>query len=401
MPGYLDRHRAARLMQEQGLSALLLAQPESISYAAGAFPGVATYWRRAGAAFLLVPADPDAPLAAIVGDLQARDFANQSGIADTRAHRIWVEAGPAPGDDPEKPLRTPRPAQFSLSTTLGQLRDLLAERHLLGQPIGLELGFIPAADYPAFTGLPVRWQDATRLVERLRAIKAPREIEHLRHAALYARAGLRALFDTAEAGMDAAQLTAIWRSAAFAEASRLNHPPPQSSWAYIAVGGDGFAAGGPLRPGDLVKIDVGCVVAGYSSDGARTAVLGTPAPQAAHLYEALKRAFDTGLALLRPGMPLAEIYRATATAMWEQGYESYGRGHFGHGVGASIWSEEWPFIAADAEAEAMLEPGMVMAFETPWYVDGMGGLIIEDQLLITETGAEIMAPLPHDLVRLG
>jgi len=61
--------------------------------------------------------------------------------------------------------------------------------------------------------------------------------------------------------------------------------------------------------------------------------------------------------------------------------------------------EEWPFISADSDT--VLEPGMVMAFETPWYVEGLGGLIIEDQLLITATGAEIMAPLPHDLVRLG
>lgn len=399
MPGYLDRHRAARLMQEQGLSALLLAQPESISYAAGAFPGVATFWRRAGAALLLVPADPDAPLAAIVGDLQARDFTRQSGISDTRSHRIWVEAGPPPGADPEKPVRTPRPAQFSLAATLGQLRDLLAERHLLDQPIGLELGFISAADYPAFAALPVRWRDATRLVERLRAVKAPDEIAHLRHAALFARAGMQALFETAETGMDAARLTSLWREAALAEARQLGHPQPQSSWAYIAVGGDGFAPGGPLQPGDLVKIDVGCVVAGYSSDGARTAVLGTPSVEATRLYDALRRAFDTGLPLLRPGTPLVEIYRATAGCMWNQGFETYGRGHFGHGVGASIWSEEWPFIAADSDA--VLEPGMVMAFETPWYVDGLGGLIIEDQVLITETGAEIMAPLPHDLVRLG
>lgn len=96
MPGFLDGHRAARLMEEQGFDALVLAQPESIVYATGAFPGIATYWRRAGAAFLLVPADESAPLAAIVGDLQARDFTRQSGIADVRTHRIWVETGRYP-----------------------------------------------------------------------------------------------------------------------------------------------------------------------------------------------------------------------------------------------------------------------------------------------------------------
>ena len=86
-------------------------------------------------------------------------------------------------------------------------------------------------------------------------------------------------------------------------------------------------------------------------------------------------------------------------AQWPVAWLFHRGGHFGHGVGASIWSEEWPFISADSDT--VLEPGMVMAFETPWYVDGLGGMIIEDQVLITETGAEIMAPLPHDLVRLG
>ncbi|MEJ1937619.1 aminopeptidase P family N-terminal domain-containing protein, partial [Nostoc sp. NIES-2111] len=72
MSGHLDRRRACALMQERGLEAMVLAQPESITYAAGAFPGVATFWRRGGAALLLVPADEGLPLAAIVGDLQAR-----------------------------------------------------------------------------------------------------------------------------------------------------------------------------------------------------------------------------------------------------------------------------------------------------------------------------------------
>ena len=89
----------------------------------------------------------------------------------------------------------------------------------------------------------------------------------------------------------------------------------------------------------------------------------------------------------------------TASAMWDQGFETYGRGHFGHGVGASIWSEEWPFISA--ESAAVLEPNMVLAFETPWYIDGLGGFIIEDQVLITDTGCDVMAPLPRDLLRIS
>jgi Xaa-Pro aminopeptidase len=381
-------------MQEQGLDALVLSQPESISYATGAFPGVATYWRRAGAAFVVVPADAEAPLTAIVGDLQAKAFAAQSGIADMRSHRIWVETAPRT----DAPKRKPRPAQYDLSAVLDLLYGTLADHGLARGRMGLELGFIPVADFAAFQALPVSWSDCTRLVERLRAVKAAGEIEYLRRAAQYAATGLSQLIDSISFGMTASAMSEIWRDAAIAEAMRRGHAEPGSSWSYIAVAGDGFTPGGPVRDGDLIKIDVGCVVSGYSSDGGRTAVFGAPAPEAVRIYDALRRAFDKGFALLKPGAQLADIYAATANSMWDQGFETYNRGHFGHGVGASIWSEEWPFISATSDA--VLEPGMVMAFETPWYIDGLGGFIIEDQVLITETGCEVMAPLPRELIQI-
>ena len=179
---------------------------------------------------------------------------------------------------------------------------------------------------------------------------------------------------------------------------RRGLPPPASAWAYIAVGGDGFAPGGPAETGDLIKIDVGCVIDGYSSDGGRTAVLGHAGHAERKVYDALRKSFDAGFALLRPGAALSDVYRAVATTMWDAGFSTYGRGHFGHGVGASIWSEEWPFISADATAIA--EPGMVLAFETPYYIKGLGGFIIEDQILITETGTEVMAPMSRDLIEI-
>jgi Xaa-Pro dipeptidase len=194
-------------------------------------------------------------------------------------------------------------------------------------------------------------------------------------------------------------MTAIWRDGVLAEAARRDLPPPASTWAYIAVGGDGFAPGGPARRGDVVKIDVGCVIDRYSSDGGRTAVLGHAGPAPRRVYDALRAAFDAGIAMLGPHVPLAAIYRTVSASMWNAGFTTYGRGHFGHGVGASIWSEEWPFISADATAVA--EPGMVLAFETPYYIDSLGGFIIEDQVLITEGGIEVMAPSPLDLIEIG
>ena len=415
--GYLDRQRAGRLLAEQGLDALVLAQPETLTYATGAFPGVATHWRRAGAAFVIAPAEASSAMTAIVGDLQAEAFRNQSGLADVRSHRIWVETGTYDQHAGEtedaaaallrhdlksgKQPRQPRPAQYDVSAAIALLRDGLAERGLLKSRIGLELGFIAARDMAEFyTAMPgVTWIDASPLVERLRAIKHPDEIARLRTAAELACSGRETLLQAIVPGMDAARMTANWRDAVLAEVTRRGLPPPASAWAYIAVGGDGFAPGGPARPGDIIKIDTGCVIDGYSSDGARSAVLGRASPAATQVFDALHRAFDAGLALLQPGAILSAVYRAVAACMWDQGFETYGRGHFGHGVGASIWSEEWPFISADATAIA--EPSMVLAFETPYYIKGLGGFIIEDQVLVTGKGIEVMAPSPRHIIEIA
>ena len=394
--GYLNRHRAGVLMREQGLAALVLAQPESIAYATGAFPGVATFWRRAGAAFVLVPADEGAQLSAIVGDFQAKAFQKSSGIVDTRSHRIWVEFDQFPFDESSKPKRNSRPAQFDLATSLALLRDVISERGFNNAKIGLELNFVSAADFLAFSTVPVQWADCTRLVEQLRAIKCETEITKLRHAAEFAGHGVSILTQSITPGMTAAEMSAIWTEAALVHAKARNLPAPQSVWSYIAVGGDGFAPGGPAKSGDTIKIDVGTVVDGYSSDGARTAVLGKASTDARRIFDALHNAFDAGLALIKPGNALREIHEVVAASMWNQGFETYGRGHFGHGVGSSIWSEEWPFISADSTA--VLEPNMVLAFETPWYIDGLGGFIIEDQLLITERDFEVMAPSLRGLI---
>ena len=398
-------------MAEQELDALVLAQPETIKYATGAFPGVATSWRRAGAAFVVVAGD--APMTAIVGDLQAMAFRAQSKIEDVRAHRIWVETGHfnQQGEISDaivasdvangKRLRHSRPAQYDLNTSIGLLREVLAERRLLNSRVGLELGFVAARDFSIFAEIlpDVTWVDATNLVERLRAIKSPREIELLRTAAELSGAGLHTLLQSITPGMDAAQMTGIWRDAALAEAKRRSLPPPESAWSYIAVSGDGFSPGGPAHVGDIIKIDVGCVIDGYSSDGGRTAVLGHPARAAQKVYDALHKSFDAGFSMLRPGVALSGIHQAVSATMWDAGFLTYGRGHFGHGVGASIWSEEWPFISADATAIA--EPGMVLAFETPYYITGLGGFIIEDQVLVTETGTEVMAPFSRELIEIG
>ena len=175
--------------------------------------------------------------------------------------------------------------------------------------------------------------------------------------------------------------------------------PLSGHWEYISVGPDPWGGEARAARGDVVKVDVGCVMGGYTSDTGRTFVIGPPAPAQAEIFAALAPGSAAGRALLGPGVPLAEGHRATTAAIRGRGFGGYARGHFGHGLGTGPGSEEWPFIAADSPVTA--EPGMVLAFECPWYITGLGGFILEDQILITADGAETMNRLPRGLVSVG
>ena len=93
-----------------------------------------------------------------------------------------------------------------------------------------------------------------------------------------------------------------------------------------------------------------------------------------------------------------EIHAATIAVIHAAGFTGYSRGHFGHSLGADVGMEEWPFLSADSTE--LVESGMVLAFETPFYGKGIGALMIEDQLLVTEAGPVSMNRLPRGLTRI-
>lgn len=407
--GFVDRARAARLLAAAGADALLLTGPESFAYATGAPAGVAANWRRLGPAIAVVPADPAKPVGAVASDLFA---AAAAGCEPLRVAPIWVETSDIrpflPSDEPAGALiaradaaRGPgfrRPATFDRGEALLLLREVVEAMGLSRARIAVEFRAVPASDAPALAAaLPEAvLTDGSHLLDRLRAVKSPREIALLREAGAITEAALKALIPAIRAGATRAELGRAF----LAEVAARRASAPLTAWEYIGFGSSPWSTRDPLRPGDVLKADVGAVVGGYTADLARSFTLG-PAPRhARELHAALLAGFRAGRPLFRPGARLADIHRTVLAAVHDAGFPSYARGHFGHGLGASIWSEEWPYTAADSEA--VLEPGMVMAFETPWYVDGIGGVIIEDMLLVTEDGAETLAGagLPHDLIEL-
>lgn len=411
---HLDRRRAAALMNEAGIDALLLTTPESFAHATGAPAGVATMWRRAGAVAAIVPCDADAPEAAVVTDLFEPAFRASSHVADIRVHPIWVETAdlrgiPADGDVAERVARAwvarppgfARPETFDAAGGFTLARNALAERGMERARIGVELDQLSVNDFALLAAaLPeADLVDASGIVRRLKMVKSPAEIAFLRTAVELSEAGIVHLRDGAARGMDRAALAGLWKAGVAAEAARRGVTNLTGIWEYVSVGPDPWSGGGAVEDGAIVKVDVGCLIAGYTSDSGRTFVCGRPGDAARRVHDALRLAFEAGLAEIRPGNLLSEVHRAASAAMARAGFPGYTRGHFGHGLGASLGSEEWPFISAAADIP--IEPGMVLAFETPWYIDGLGGFIIENQLLVTPAGHETMNRLPLDLARIA
>ncbi len=406
----IDRTRAERLMQQAGIDALLLFQPEAFRYAIGAPAGVATMWGRAGPAIALVPADRGSRIAAVASDHAAGQIRKAAPEVDLATHRIWIDmvdlsaladradADPAVVDAAyrDQGRSGPRPETFDRSACFSLLRDMLSARGLAQGRIGVDLEFMPAADFLALQRvLPEAvFSDGSEVLRRLRAVKSAREIECLRRAAAAAEGGLSRMAEAVASGVSLGDLSAAWKAGAQATAAAGGFAL-SGHWDFISVGPDLSDMKAVVSPGALIKADVGTLVDGYSSDGARTFCLGPPAPLAQRIFAALEKAFAAGLDQLKPGNSFGAVHAAMLASMRKDGFHEYFRGHFGHSVGGSVGIEEWPFFS-DGNAE-LIEPGMVVALEAPFYAQGLGALMIEDQFLVTPDGVEPMNSLPRGL----
>lgn len=407
----LDRSRAARLMQAADLDALLLFQPEAFRYATGLRDGVAGMWRRGGAAVALVPSDAGAPLAAILSDHQLHFGPAPKGAIELITHPIWIDyvdfsdlrskdtIARLQAAYAAQALGGARPESFDRGAVLGLVRDLLAERGLLRARIGVDLEFLPAADLAALSSaIPeATIADGSEVLRRLRMVKSAREIACLRKANAAADAGLVHMARHARVGMTRSRLDALWREGA-AAAAQTGGFEISGDRAGIAVGPNLVLADPVLAPGDLIKADMGVAVDGYLSDGTRSYSMGAPAPAIRALFRVIETGFEAGLDAIRPGARFGDVHAAVLAATARAGLPAYCRGHFGHSIGASCGSEEWPFISA-GNPEPIL-PGMVLAFEVPFYLHGIGAMMIEDQILVAESGIEVMGKLPRGLADL-
>jgi Xaa-Pro aminopeptidase len=146
----------------------------------------------------------------------------------------------------------------------------------------------------------------------------------------------------------------------------------------------GRASDRVLSRGDMVVVDFGAVAAGYHSDTTRTIVVGEPTPEQGRVIEAVRQAQLASMALMKPGVTADEIDRRARDALAGEQH-AFGHG-LGHGIGLQV--HERPYLSATDHTA--LRAGMVITNEPGIYIPGWGGARLEEMVLVTEAGPEVL-----------
>jgi Xaa-Pro aminopeptidase len=229
-------------------------------------------------------------------------------------------------------------------------------------------------------------------VEDLRAIKDAREIKALRRAFKAADDALAALTHLLKEGMSEIDVAAIlefeMRSAgsegvsfdtiaAFGEQAAEPHHKPNAR---------------ALKRGDMIKLDFGGMAEGYHSDMTRVIAFGEPSDEMTKIYDLVKGSQQAGLDAVKAGVPSGDVDSAARGYLRARGYE------FGHGTGHGVGLEIHEAPPVRAGATTIMEPGMVLTVEPGIYIPGTGGVRIEDSVVVTAGGCDILTRSTKELV---
>lgn len=218
------------------------------------------------------------------------------------------------------------------------------------------------------------------LFRQIRAVKTPAEQERLAKAVSVAETAMRAAMQMATIGATEADLIAAYEKSVIDSGARPNF----AQIAFGRRGGTGYVMrrDAALRPGDIIRFDVGAACDGYQSDIARNFALEEPDARTRRIHEAMVAGQQAAADSLRPGMTASEVFDIGMRAARDAGVPDYQRHHIGHGLGLEVY--DIPVLTpSDATA---LEEGMVISVETPYYELGFGGLQPEDAFVVTPTG---------------
>jgi Xaa-Pro aminopeptidase len=245
-------------------------------------------------------------------------------------------------------------------------------------------------------GARLRWLAAPDLTERLRAVKDAAELTLMRQSA-------RLISEVWTAGVRKVK-PGISELAVAAEIEHAMKLQGASAPSFETIVASGHRSAWPharatpklLRKNELVVLDQGAILRDYCSDMTRTVFLGRSSRRARSMYRAVLEAQEAAIAAIRPGVSAESVDAAARKVFKRLGLERYFTHSTGHGLGLEI--HEMPRLGRTEET--VLEQGMVVTVEPGVYIERFGGIRIEDEVLVTSQGAEVLTTASREFLEL-
>lgn len=256
----------------------------------------------------------------------------------------------------------------------------------------MELRYLEAAHKGA------QFEAAEPLIAQMRARKDEGEVAAMQRAAEIAEAALEATLAKVKVGMTEKAIAAELIQQLYAHGCDPELP-------FLPIVATGANSANPhatvsdrkVQTGDLLLFDWGANVDGYFSDLTRTFAVGEPDPELKRIYEVVKLANQAGRDAAKPGAPCSAVDDAAREVIEDSNYGKFFTHRTGHGLG--LEPHEEPYMRAGNNLK--LEPGMTFTVEPGIYLDGRGGVRIEDNVVITQDGARTLSSFPRDLRVIG
>jgi Xaa-Pro aminopeptidase len=273
------------------------------------------------------------------------------------------------------------------------LRELILELKI--KEIGFEAESLLVKDYLKYQSImhQLKYIPFQNIVEKLRMIKDTQEMELLKKSAYIAtNSFLQAIPSIKD---DISELAI----AATLDYNMRKNGASKEAFDLIVTSGErgllihGQPSSKKITEGELVIIDFGCLYRMYNSDCTRSFVLGNAGNEQKKIFDVIKDAQIATLQQVAPGKSCCELDEYARSIISKSDYGEYFGHSLGHGVGLDI--HEAPRLSS--YDKTILQPGMVVTIEPGIYVPGIGGVRIEDTVLITENGYEMLTLLPKEL----